>query len=101
VRPNQKSSATNPQSGSIEYLGQEPDVLLHGSGNWIKGKNTGASQDDGTGTGNKVPPAQFTPTGKIKAYKPDPSLHGPQSPSATSGSSSRSGPIQLSRRPKR
>lgn len=44
-----------------KLLGKKPDILLHGSGNWIKGKNTGS---DG----------QFTPTGKIKRYTPDPQL---------------------------
>lgn len=37
-----------------------PDVLLHGSGKWIKGDNTGK-------LGN------FDPTGTIKKYTPDPS----------------------------
>lgn len=55
-----------------------PAIRLHGSSNWKNGKNTG------------TPPAQtvdelgasqnFSPSGKIRAYKPNPSLHGPQSP---------------------
>jgi hypothetical protein len=51
-----------------ELLGIEPDNRLHRSDNWIKGKLTGAAK--GTAT----------PIGKIKRYRPDPSLNGPQSP---------------------
>lgn len=53
------------ESGSIELLGKEPEILLHKSGNWKKGMNTG--------TGD-----QFVPTAKIISYKPDPSLRGDQ-----------------------
>ncbi len=45
----------------------EPDIRLHGSKNWIEGKNTGTG-------------GSFDPTGLIIKYKPDPSLKGPQSP---------------------
>lgn len=44
----------------------EPQIELHKRGNWIKGKNTGTDED------------QFTPTGKIKGYTPNPSLDGKQ-----------------------
>jgi hypothetical protein len=47
-----------------------PVRRLHGSGNWIKGKDTSSAKA-----------APFKPTGKIIKYKPDPSLFGPQSPS--------------------
>lgn len=48
-------------------IGKAPDILLHGSRNWIAGKNTGTLGQ------------QFSPTGKIKKYKPDPGLPpGPQ-----------------------
>jgi hypothetical protein len=47
--------------GSILLMGKTPEVLLHGQTNWIKGKNTGTS-------------GQFTPTGAIKRYKPDPAI---------------------------
>lgn len=63
-------------------LGKKPDVLLHGSGNWIAGRNTGPTLPDPI-TGDPIPdPAEaLTPTGKIVAYKPDPSLGGDQGPS--------------------
>ncbi len=51
-----------------KIMGGVPTIKLHGSGNWIKGKNTGGLK------GN------FTPKAKIRKYVPDPSLHGPQSP---------------------
>jgi hypothetical protein len=56
-------------------LGIQPNVLLHGSGNWIKGKDTGIAGASGT-----AGPA-FTPHGKIIRFKPDPSLN----PTGTSG----------------
>jgi len=57
-------------------MGKRPEVLLHGSGNWIAGRNTGS-------LGLRLPDTviaagQFTPTGKIDAYSPGPSLHGDQ-----------------------
>jgi hypothetical protein len=67
VPPDKKASPRDLQSGSIEFLGRNPDILLHRSGNWKAGNNTGSDGD-------------FKPTGKIKSYKPDPSLHGPQQP---------------------
>jgi hypothetical protein len=72
-------------------LGQKPIILLHGSGNWSSGKNTGPmidnpdyDPDQPTSADNPIqipdPDFQFTPTGQIVSYTPDPSLHGPQSP---------------------
>lgn len=58
-----KGKPENPKTAA-QALGK-PDVLLHGSGNWIKGKDTGILGD-------------FDPTGTIKKYTPDPSLYGPQ-----------------------
>ena len=60
-----------------QLLGQKPDILLHGSGNWINGSNTGSIGIDAT-TGNKIPGGQFEPTGEIDSYRPNPSLNGPQ-----------------------
>jgi hypothetical protein len=91
VAPDKKASDTDPQSGSIELLGITPDILLHGSGNWIVGKNTGPMIDNPAYDPDKPesednpklipdPDKQFTPTGKIVSYTPDPSLYGPQSP---------------------
>jgi hypothetical protein len=51
-----------------EDLLGKPVILLHGSGNWIKGKNTGS--DD----------TPIHPSGEIVRYSPPPSLHGDQSP---------------------
>jgi hypothetical protein len=59
-----------PPEAAEKLVGKKPEVLLHGSSNWIKGVNTGSD------------PAQFTPTGKIVGYSPDPSLHGPQGEAA-------------------
>ena len=78
VSPDKKASPTDPQSGSIELLGRSPDVLLHKSGNWKNGRNTGST---GVGSdGSVIPDGQFNHIGKIDSYKPDPSLHGPQNP---------------------
>jgi hypothetical protein len=77
VPPNKQPTANDPTSGSIALLGK-PDVTLHGSGNWVKGHNTGTTGTDADG--KDIPSGQFKATGKIKAYRPDPSLHGPQSP---------------------
>ena len=52
-----------PNAKSPPLEGRQPDILLHGSANWIKGKSTGKN------------PVRFTPHGKIISYKPDPSLN--------------------------
>lgn len=70
------SGKTTGDSGSIELLGKRPDVLLHGSGNWIHGSNTGSTGIDKDG--KKLLGGQFKPTAKIETYVPEPSLHGPQ-----------------------
>jgi len=55
-----------------ELLGQRPQILLHGSSKWIDGNNSGSlGMDD---DGNKIDSGQFTPTGDIKSYTPDPSI---------------------------
>jgi hypothetical protein len=77
VPPNKKPTDTDPTSGAIALLGK-PNVTLHGSGNWVKGHNTGTTGVDADG--KDIPSGQFKATGKIKKYKPEPSLHGPQSP---------------------
>jgi hypothetical protein len=57
---------------AAKLIGREPDIELHKSGNWIRGKNTGTT---GVGTdGKPISTGQFTPTGSIKKYKPDPSI---------------------------
>jgi hypothetical protein len=58
-------------------LGRSPEILLHGTKDWIAGRNTGFV-------------GHFSPTGLIEPYKPDPSLHGvPDDPTATAVSRSR------------
>jgi hypothetical protein len=42
----------------------KPDILLHTTSKWKKGTNTGSRAET----------TRFTPTGEIRAYKPDPSL---------------------------
>lgn len=80
VPPKQKknvddvSGKKTGQSGSIELMGRSPEILLHGSGNWIHGNNTGSLGTDKHG--KKLPSGQFKPTAKIVKYLPDPSLAG-------------------------
>jgi hypothetical protein len=59
---------------AAELLGKKPEILLHGSGNWIKGKNTGTIGVTSADPPQEIPEGQFIPTGGIKRYKPDPSL---------------------------
>jgi hypothetical protein len=57
---------------AASLIGRRPDVELHKSSNWIKGNNTGTI---GAGPdGKPISAGQFTPTGVIKKYKPDPSI---------------------------
>jgi hypothetical protein len=53
-------------------IGRKPDVELHKSSNWIKGNNTGSTGEGPDG--KPISAGQFTPTGVIKRYKPDPSI---------------------------
>lgn len=53
-------------------LGRRPDILLHKTSNWKAGKNTGATGTDSEG--KIIAAGQFTPTGQIEKYTPDPSL---------------------------
>jgi hypothetical protein len=76
VPPDKKASSTDPQSGSIEFMGSSPTLLLHKSGNWKSGRNTGSAGIDSDG--NVIPDGQFVRVAGIISYKPDPSLHGPQ-----------------------
>ncbi len=70
-----------PLKGPLELLGKAPDILLHGSGNWIAGKNTGKDiKLNEIGKPSAVDAAKLDPTGLIVSYSPDPSLHGAQSP---------------------
>lgn len=59
-----------------QLLGKKPDILLHGSDDWIDGANTGTvGVEQGTeGTDTEIPAGQFTPTGGIEPFEPDPSL---------------------------
>lgn len=55
-----------------ELLGKKPDILLHGSTKWQRGKNAGSVGVDADG--EEIPSGQFTPTGEIEKYLPDPSI---------------------------
>lgn len=75
-----KGAPVNPQAAET-LLRKPPDILFHGSGNWIAGTNTGKTMKiNEIGKPFPVPAASFKPTGAIVGYSPDPSLHGPQSP---------------------
>lgn len=59
-----------PPERAAAMLGT-PDIMLHGSDNWIKGIDTGSR---GVGSdGKPIHGGQFTPTALIREYKPDPS----------------------------
>jgi hypothetical protein len=93
VPPDQKANPdTGKTSGSIEGLGQRPDILLHRASNWKKGKNTGTTGMDYSAK----PPrllfgGQFSPLGSIQTVSPDPVLGG------SSSIGGNGGPVQLSR----
>ena len=60
-----------PPSKAAKVLG-EPDILLHGSKNWKKGRNTGTTGVDPDG---KIKAGgQFQPIAKIEKFEPDPEL---------------------------
>lgn len=60
----------DPRAAPERLLGKKPEILLHTSNNWKKGKNTGTLGEVSTeGTSG-----QFEPTGRIDRYKPDPFL---------------------------
>lgn len=71
----EKGKPVDPKD-TAKMLGREPDIMLHGTGNWKKGKNTGSIglTKDADGSVRELPQGQFHPSGKIDAYKPDPSL---------------------------
>lgn len=52
----------DPSGSAIRHLNRDPDILLHGVGNWKQGRNTG------------VLPVQFQHFGTIKKFKPEPKL---------------------------
>jgi hypothetical protein len=60
-----------PGGAANTLLGKKPQILLAGSSDWEAGHNSGSLGGNAAG--------QFKPTGKILAWSPDPSLHGPQS----------------------
>lgn len=73
--PSNTYKPANP-SKAKELMGKEPDIMLHGSGNWKNGNNTGALgfTTDQDGNKKKDPSGQFKASGEIKKYKPDPSI---------------------------
>jgi hypothetical protein len=85
VNPRQKADARDPtsQPGPEDVLGKKPEIMLHGSGNWIAGKNTGVSLVlNEIGKPVPQPGKAFSATGLIVGYSPDPSLYGAQFPAA-------------------
>jgi hypothetical protein len=66
-----KGKPANPRLAE-DLLGKRPEILLHGTANWQAGRNTGSWGVDSRG--QTIPTGQFTPTGRIKPYKPDPKL---------------------------
>lgn len=72
VDPTKGTEEDDPTPPAEKLLGKKPDILLHGSGNWKDGKNTGSI---GIALDGKIKPAgQFKPTGGIEQYTPDPVL---------------------------
>lgn len=66
--PGQKQADSPP----VALLGKKQAVLLHGTKNWIAGKNTGTLGVDPNG--HTISSGQFKPFGTIKKYTPDPAL---------------------------
>jgi len=58
--------------GAEELLGRKPEVMLHNSGKWKAGENTGTL--DVNIDGDILPAGQFARTGGIEAYKPEPAI---------------------------
>jgi hypothetical protein len=71
-----KTKPLQPVSPSVaaKILGK-PDILLHGTSNWKKGKNTGTSGYKIV-SGEQVinPKGQFIPVAKIEKFLPDPKI---------------------------
>jgi hypothetical protein len=95
--PDDPSDPNSPSHTPAErLLGKKPDIVLHGSGNWISGTNTGPpfvpdpnSPDPNNPIMIPDPDFAFTPTGQIIAFSPDPSLGSPTPPPALSGEARR------------
>lgn len=64
-----------PPSVAAKVLG-EPDILLHGSNNWIRGRNTGKSGFAIDATGKEVinQAGQFQPVARTERFLPEPKL---------------------------
>jgi hypothetical protein len=75
VKKDSKTGLLEPVDPKIAaaMLGR-PDILLHGSSNWIDGKNTGNLGETPPPDGLPIPSGQFTPTAKIKKFTPEPAL---------------------------
>jgi hypothetical protein len=78
VNPHKLATPEDPQQGSIALLGKTPDVLLHGTGDWKTGTNTGPDYvpNPGPPPPETIPDPvhKLTPTGKIDGYTPNPAL---------------------------
>lgn len=66
----------DPRGPGERVLGKKPEILLHGSGDWEIGYNTGTLgiTEDSEGEITELPGGQFKPTGGIEEFQPDPSL---------------------------
>jgi hypothetical protein len=60
-----------PMHLAAELMGKEPEIKLHGSGNWKLALDTSNST-------NPVPRLKGTAIGTIKTYLPNPNLYGKQ-----------------------
>ena len=60
-----KEGKPRPRSDVFKAIG-DPELCMSGSGSWIKGRPKGNAQE--------TPNAEFTPTGEIKVYHPDPEI---------------------------
>lgn len=71
-----KGTKDDPRAAPERLLGKKPEILLHTSNNWKKGKNTGTLgvEISSDGTSEEISSGQFTRTGRIDRYKPDPFL---------------------------
>jgi hypothetical protein len=70
------TEAMNERDDHGKRVTIKPDILLHVSRNWIAGKNTGSLAVTELDSGIKIenPTGNFTPTGPIVRYKPDPAI---------------------------
>ena len=76
VDPMKPAGKNDKRWASEKLLGKKPEILLHNSGNWQEGYNTGTLgvERDEDGNTTKLPDGQFRRTAKIEKFKPEPAL---------------------------